>query len=255
MFYGTRTYELDKIKSKKLVVHTHQGLGDHIICNGLINYFSEIFDEIYLPVKSRDFDNISYLYKENNKVKIFNIGKFDESDIKKNEKNEIKSINFFAKDNNLKILNVGFKKTKSPFNKSFYSQFSLDYLISINKFKLPNNPEDEITLFNHLKDVYGINNSFALVHKSSSRGDANVEINTAYPIIFVEKETDIFKNIFLYRYVINQAKEIHCIDSSFLHLTERVNTNADLYFHNLKNSNNSGTKVFLTKQWKTINYN
>ena len=34
--------------------------------------------------------------------------------------------------------------------------------------------------------------------------------------------------------VIENAKEIHCLDSSILHLVERTKTNADLFFHNIK---------------------
>ena len=47
--------------------------------------------------------------------------------------------------------------------------------------------------------------------------------------MFVEKETDIFKNIFLYTKLIQNANEIHCVDSSFLHLVERVDTEANYF--------------------------
>ena len=45
---------------------------------------------------------------------------------------------------------------------------------------------------------------------------------------------DIFNNIFYYSKLIEHAEEIHCIDSSFLHLVDRSVTTDNLYFHNLK---------------------
>ena len=67
--------------------------------------------------------------------------------------------------------------------------------------------------------------------------------------IFVTKNTDKFKNIFLYNDLIKNAKEIHCVNSSFLHLVERVDTSAKLFFHNIR-----GGRVFLKNNWKIIKY-
>ena len=61
MKFFKETYQINKIRNDKFLAYTHLGLGDHIVCNGLLNYFSESFDTIYLPVKSRDINNINYL--------------------------------------------------------------------------------------------------------------------------------------------------------------------------------------------------
>ena len=52
-----------------LVIHHHLGLGDHIICNGLINQIS-IYKKIYLICKLQYYKNIRYLYKDNKNVKV-----------------------------------------------------------------------------------------------------------------------------------------------------------------------------------------
>ena len=94
------TYNLNRIKGDQFLAYTHLGLGDHIVCNGLINHFSESFQKIYLPVKSRDLNNLNYLYRDNHKIKIFRI----EHDT------EVEDITNFSKEKNLPILKVGFKK-------------------------------------------------------------------------------------------------------------------------------------------------
>ena len=68
------TYKLSKIKDSKFILHHHHlGLGDHIICNGMINYLTNYFNKIYIPVKEKNFDNIKYLYKDKKSVIPFSI--------------------------------------------------------------------------------------------------------------------------------------------------------------------------------------
>ena len=47
-FQNKIKYQYEDIQSNKLILHHHLGLGDHLTCNGLVNYLSEIFNEIYL---------------------------------------------------------------------------------------------------------------------------------------------------------------------------------------------------------------
>tara|TARA_B100000123_G_C25673048_1_gene402881 strand:+ start:68 stop:808 length:741 start_codon:yes stop_codon:yes gene_type:complete len=244
MRFYKNTYNINKIKDDRFLAYTHLGLGDHIVCNGLLNHFSESFSNIYLPVKSRDLDNINYLYKDNNKIKVFKI----------EHETEVEDINNFAKKNNLTILKVGFKKRKPPFNLSFYEQFDLPYSHSLNKFKITRDEDKEASLFEHLKNTYDVEGPYQVVHNQSSYGKVDLQSNKDLPKIFIEKETDLHKNIFLYLKVIENAEEIHCLDSSFLHLVERVNTNADLFFHNIKKDGQKGAEVHLVKNWRIINY-
>lgn len=244
MGFFRKTYDINKIKADKFLAYTHLGLGDHIVCNGLLNYFSESFDKIYLPVKSRDINNINYLYKDNQKIEVFKI----------EHSSEVEDINSFAKKNNLITLKVGFKKRKPPFNLSFYDQFGLPYSYSISKFRAPRDIKKEKSLYQHLKDVYKVKDRYQVVHNQSSYGKVSLQVNNELPTIFIEKETDLYKNIFLYSKVIKNATEIHCLDSSFLHLVERVETDAELIFHNIKKDGQRGADVHLVKNWKVVNY-
>lgn len=238
------TYNINKVRNNTFIAHTHQGLGDHIVCNGLINHFLEKFEKIHLPVKSRDLNNITHLYRGTSNIEIFKI----ENDTEEEDVQE------YSKANKLKVLKVGFKKRLPPFNKSFYSQFNLPYSISFEKFYLQRDENKETELFNYLKDFYNIKKEFQLVHNQSSFGKVELNTNKNLPSIYIDKDTDIFKNIFYYSKVIELASEIHCLDSSFLHLVERIQTKANLYFHNIKKEGQKGAQVYLTKNWKEIKY-
>ena len=55
--------------------------------------------------------------------------------------------------------------------------------------------------------------------------------------------------MFFYEQIIKEAAEIHCINGSFLHLVERIDTKAKLYYHHLRKNN-----MYLSKKWKWVTY-
>ena len=102
---------------------------------------------------------------------------------------------------------------------------------------------------NHLMKVYEIDKNYILVHRSSSYGQVDLKIDDSLPVIYIEKDSDIFNNVFLYAKLIEGAQEIHCIDSSILHLVERVPTEASLFFHPVKKAGQESEKLELYKDW------
>ena len=66
-------YKIDKLSSKTIVIHHHLGLGDIIICNGLVNYLSDKFEKIILPVYENYYEQVCFLYIENPKIEVVKI--------------------------------------------------------------------------------------------------------------------------------------------------------------------------------------
>ncbi len=232
--FNNTKYKIESIKSNQVVIHHHLGLGDLIICNGIINLLSEKFEKIYIPSLEKNLSHTKYLYSENQKVKIFKINKNKE---------------IYGYKPSIEKLRIGFEKNYGKFNVSFYKQLKLPYSNSFDFFKLPDNKEDENKLFEHLMNFYNIEKDYILVHRTSSQGQVDLKISNEIPIVYVEKNSDIFNNIFLYKKVIQNAKQIHCIDSSFLHLVERIDTKAELFFHPVKKEGKVSEKLELYKNW------
>ena len=237
-YYFNTFYDYKQINNSEIIIHHHSGLGDAIICNGMVNYLSERFDKIYLAAHYKIYDHLDYLYSENDIVELLHYEKA--IDLYKNKK--------------LPVLRIGFEKNKKNFNTSFYEQLDLDYEISFDMFHIPTDESKENDLQKHLIDEYKVKNQFILIHQVSSYGRVDVEIQSDLKKIYVEKETDIFKNIFFYRKVIENSQEIHCVDSSFLHLVERVPTSAKLYFHSAKTNIQKAEKLYLKRNWEIIDY-
>jgi len=237
--------EFNKVQDvgDQFVLHHHLGLGDSIVCNGLVNYLSKEYNKIYLPVKGSIFSTIDYLYSENEKVKLFEIS---------NENRE-EDIYKFAVDKKIKILRVGYSNVKDvPFNLAFYKQLNMPYRYTYKYFSLPDGINKEIQLKDHLVKFYKVDSSnYSIVHNEYQWPGGTFELDKLDKknTIYVTKESDIFKNILLYRKLIEDAKSIHCINGSFLHLVERVNTKAKLYYHHVRKN-----KLHLGNNWTYVDY-
>jgi len=235
-------YNLKNLEDE-FIVHHHLGLGDSIICNGLVNFLSNKYQKIHLPVKESNFEMLSYFYSENKKVYLFKV---------KNDTRE-DDIEKYSQFNNLDILRIGFNRIgKKPFNKAFYKQLKLPYRYSYKYFSLPKNKLHEEDLKEHLISFYKVNpNKYTLVHNEYQWPGGRYELKGVNKenVIYINKETDKYKNLFYYRKLIEDASDIHCINGSFLHLVERVSTKAKLYYHNLRKNN-----VHLKNYWNFIEY-
>ena len=227
----------------EFILHHHLGLGDSIVCNGLVNYLSKQYLRVYLPVKESIFETIKYLYSENEKVTLFKIS---------NEKREEDIYNFAVK-NDLNILRVGYSNIKDvPFNLAFYKQLNLPYRYTYKYFHLPMSINKEMQLKDHLVKYYKVNaSSYSLVHNEYQWPGGTFELDKVDEknTIFVTKESDLFKNLLLYRKLIEDAKSIHCINGSFLHLVERIKTDAKLYYHHVRKN-----KLHLGNNWTYVDY-
>jgi hypothetical protein len=234
-------YDLEKLKKSSVLLMTHLGLGDQIILNGLVNFLSKKYEKLVLPVQKSNFNTLKYLYSENNQVDIVEFP----------NDNKLEYIENYRSKNNIEILQIGFQKVgNTPFNISFYNQIGLPYKYSYDYYCAPSSIEEEAYLEKHLLDYYNTpKDGIVLVHNESSKGIFNLDkVNLKNPV-YITKESDKFNNLLYYSQIIKNSKEIHCLDSSFLHLVERTNTNAKLYFHDL-----FGASIQLSKNWYYIGY-
>ena len=220
-----------------IVIHHHLGLGDHIICNGLINQIS-LSKKVYLICKLQYYKNIKYLYQDNNNVKVIPLTKVMTRSIKSEKKfSKFVSLCLFTK-----IKYIGFKQEEGDyFDELFYKQANIDFKHRYISFYVPDDTENMILV---------PNSKFRLIHKESSLGDYDLKIKSDDLInIFVSK--DLGKNIFSYIDLIKNAQEIHCVDSAFIHLADSLILSNSLYFHNVRKDK---YKFNFKNKWKSINY-
>ena len=71
----------------------HLGLGDHIICNGILRKLPESYDIVHIPVKRHNFLNVQDMFKDDNGIELISVSGDAEAvryrDMFKNHVNEI----------------------------------------------------------------------------------------------------------------------------------------------------------------------
>tara|TARA_R110000824_G_scaffold3106_1_gene14227 strand:- start:72 stop:782 length:711 start_codon:yes stop_codon:yes gene_type:complete len=234
---------------KKLCIHHHLGLGDHLDCNGMVRHFlkNADFDQIYVFSKSNYFSMIDFMYRDEENIIVVEINK---------DQNEYEYIQSFVTDNNIDFfLRVGHENY--PFLKEhlydkncwefFYDQVKLPYNVRTNDFYFERNREEEQRVYNKLNPE---NEPFVFVHDDKSRGyqvDRKHFVDSSLKVV----ENDITENIFYFTKILEEAKEIHCMESSFKSLIDLYAQTDEIFYHDFRNQPLGN---YTNKKWNVIKY-
>lgn len=214
------------------IFYQHLGLGDHFVCNGLINILSKNYDKVYLPCKQMYFETVNYMFSENIKVHVVKIIK------------EEKEVYELSERLNIPVLMIGHNfHSNLHWDKSFYKQFDIPFKERYDSFKLPS-----------CLDIYKVpvpQNDYIVIHNEASIGNFDIDIRTNLKKVFVTKE--LCSNMFSLIDLFLNAKEIHCIDSSVFHFVDSLCINdVKLYYHNARKNNQNYFQP--SDKWNIINY-
>lgn len=205
------------MNKKTIYIHHHLGLGDHIICNGLVRYLSKQYN-IKLFCKYQNIINIQTMYMDDTNIVLIPISNdTDAEQIYSSIKN---------KHNNIYIrLGIALNKNISyldllSWDEFFYSKLNLPYEYSWNYFQYNKS---------HNQNPIPKEPFLFICNKGSDNIDGidYRKINMNLKHIY-SNYGNFFDNIDL----ITDASEIHCINSAYIHLIDRIHTNSsNLYFH------------------------
>lgn len=219
-----------------LYIHHHLGLGDHIICNGLVREFVKVFNRVFLFSKPHNFNNVSFMYRDLDNLTVI---KADDLD----------AVNYII-NNNLQncYLRVGHENMVKGYNfdEAFYQQVNIDFKQRWDSFFIERDTKSEDIPFNELNPN---NEPYALIHNTGSDGVDRInysKIDSSLKQIIIPKKYGFFDFIKL----IENATEVHCIDSSFIHLVNSLNVTNKKFFH--KNYINRNFNFTLKGEWTVI---
>ncbi len=203
----------------QMFLRPHLGLGDHIICNGMVRHFAETY-EIKMPCKKHNITAVSYMFSDLPNVDLIPV----ENDQMANSWASLYSYQGY------KILMLGqygrnfdLGVSNKRFDEIFYRQASINYSIKWEKFKVPRRIEIEKQLFD---EHYGFKGDFAFLHEDKSRGYLIKKdmLNPLLPVVCPNK--DFTTNIFDYCWILENASQMDCLDSSFSNLADLLNLKA-----------------------------
>lgn len=222
---------------RNLYIYHHLGLGDHIICHGIVRTYAERYGPIALFCKPHNVDSVASMYSDLDVLCI--------------PADDYEVLNFIRANPNLTYKIIGFGQLNShvPFDQQFYNLAGVDFEARYKKFHCPES-DRENTLFNLINPP----ENYVLVHEDTSRGFAVTKLNTDLPVIHV-KPTYGF-SLTDYVKLAAGAKEIHVIDSSlmfFVDYTNRISKEVKLFVHRYARLNPAWQLPTLSKDWNIIN--
>jgi hypothetical protein len=206
----------------KAFVYTHLGLGDHFWMNGAIRYLSTCYDEVVVVCKKNNESVVSSMYSDDSSIKLFVI----EDDIQLYPFVQKK---YLIEDEGYKVFSCGYHKENPiiyEFPHSFYDDLSLSREIRTEYFYVSNFKES----MDLLEKVQKISKEYILLHQNSSQKSVDIfgKLDTDLPVLDINKnnyandhkfhevaQLVVNKPMLVYKNLIESAKEIHCLESSF----------------------------------------
>ena len=250
------------------IIYQHLGLGDLILCNGLIRYLISIENtskKNFLICKNSNLKSARFMYRDVKNLRIIGINE------KKDEKEEVslvlkkfanRAVNYIKIGHDFYVptefLNINNKGNRWPCDIIFYKQFNIPFKFRYTKSFWKRNLASEKKLFNKLTNK----KKYAFVHDDVSRG---LNIDDKY----ISNNLKIIRNnnnelIFDYGLLLENADEIHVMESSFRQLMETLNIKTKKLFlykgrdryHAIPLYNKATGKLIGTRfNWKVINSN
>jgi hypothetical protein len=205
---------------KELYIWTHLGMGDHIICNAIIRHYAKKYDIIYVFVKTGNLKNIQYMYRDLKNIRyIDGIGGQDEF-----VKQYLQIHPFIPL---LKVGHEHLNSIKLHFDEAFYYQLGIPFENRFTDFYVQRDMEKENELCKLLNPT---GEPYAFVHKnifnSPNGGPSGKLMNMDYiknknlKIIDPDESPKEEKQYLLFHYIklIEEAEEVHVMESSFRNL-------------------------------------
>lgn len=221
---------------KSIFIHHHLGLGDHIICNGLVRQLlqRESPNFVYLPVRKRNMGTVTQMYCDEKRIVCIPV--VGDEDAQSLPQRSMCSASY----------RIGFERTKPNWDVSFYEFTNIPFDYRWSGFKTCRDINREASLKQRLGITDG--ERFILVHNQGSDGVYDIDVNTSARIIRVEPITN---SLLDWCGLIEQAEEVHCIDSSFIHLAQSFSVKRGL-FHKVRQT--GALHFALHPSWLIVQY-
>jgi hypothetical protein len=232
----------------KIYILHHQGLGDYISCNGILRFLLESgkYKKIILFTIEKHYQNVEFMYRDEKRIELYKFKNLSELN---------KTIEKLKLDKE-SLVKIGFEKFKETISTKFdnkeyttdmvfYAQLDIPYE---NRFLKTKWTRDFIEEKKLIKELDIQNKPYIFIHDDETRdliiSKKDTNINNRVKVI----KNDTKKLIFYYGTLLENAQEIHVMESSFRHIIESLDTKkTKLYLHSFRGNLSSGPFISKTK--------
>src|SRR3989344_7490290 len=229
-----------------ILLYHHLGLGDHFMCHGIVREYCKKYEKVGIFCYAHNYPTVSFMYRDLPNLTIIQgddaaakefIGQ-NASRSGKSKYDEVKIIGFQNLNRNDGI----------PLEWQFYQIAGVPIEKKWDSFFIKRDFKKEQALFKKVAPK----GDYVFIHDDIPRKYVIKKelINKNYTMFTPGKEST--NNIIDYCTIIEKAKEIHVIDSSFMFLIDCLpysNPNQKLYIHRYARDNNEWQLPILKKDW------
>lgn len=220
-------------------------LGDNFVMSGIVNYYADRCDELHLPTSPNFYNTIKTLYQDHPNVIVVPLNPYDGGENQYVEEKRLSRIHrpklIYTRINGVDIHPV--------WDIQLYAHFEIPFSMRYSNFRLPKHIEGSQELYEKLSH----GEPYILFHRKSNCFPQGAPINLhsfrsasgLEDINIIEIDEYITDNMMQYVDLILNATEIHCVPSSFHALVDSIQTNARLFFHDIREK----TSMVVSEDW------
>lgn len=188
---------------RSIVIRGHLGLGDHLICNGLVRVYAEQYDRVIVPCKRHNEPSVRQMFLDNPKIQPLPVDDDAEAD----------KVSGLLEETGSDLIKLGMFGERpfdiTRFDSEMYRQAGVPFIKRWNRFefKLPEDPVDPPLC------------DYAFVHDDPSRG-FRIDVRRLSKMKIIKPSH--VGTIFHWLPTIFGAKEISCVDSCFAILVDSL---------------------------------
>jgi len=227
------------------------GLGDSFVQSGMINHYADRCHELHLPARPSFYKTIKTLYQDHPSIKVVALDPVEELHAQ------------YAKAHGLSRLlaiplaqsNIKNYQIIPMWDIQHYSNYELSFELRYSNFRLPKHIEGSEELYQSLS----LGRPYILVHRYTGDNPDGIPINIQgfrgsvglrEDINIIEIKEGITDDMMQFTKLIQCAEEIHCVPSSFHCLVDSIQTDAKLYFHDIREK----TSMAVNTPWNNFKW-
>ncbi|HEU5114320.1 MAG TPA: hypothetical protein VFT82_00980 [Candidatus Paceibacterota bacterium] len=233
---------------KSILLLHHMGLGDHVMCHGIVREYAKRYSRVGLFALPHNAASVAFMYRDLPNVTV--IKATDAEARKYMAENSGKPGALYDE-----AVTIGFEKldrvSGEPLEIQFYKLAGVDFTKLWDSFRINRDTKREEALY----EKAAPKKPYAFLHEDRSRSynikrsliDQKLEIFIPAP--------ELADNFCDYITAIERAAEIHVIDSSFMFLIDCLpydNPNQKLFVHRYARENNEWQLPILKKDWHIL---
>lgn len=227
--------EYNQSSRQTISILNHLGLGDNLVCNGMIRHYAKTCNVITY-VKQQYVQSVEYMYRDlGPRLTIVPVDN-DQDAWSKQRPGTIRTGIFYGPHWNV----------QPPWCNSFYKNAGLDPSILRSEFFVLRSRDCEERMYRQMIEHIG-SDKYIVVHDDPERY-TNIPIDTNLPIIRIGRGQFPIEstNIFDYCTLIERAVEYHGFDSSFMWLIElmKLRPKETTFLHRIRPATNPGYDEF-----------